>query len=47
MDTMAPGKEKVWLNGRTGAGVHGYHGVRFGTKAGLKPVHDGTIFYSI
>ena len=22
-------------------------GVRFGTKAGLKPVHDGTIFYSI
>ena len=21
--------------------------VRFGTKAGLKPVHDGTIFYSI
>ena len=22
-------------------------GVRFGTKVGLKPVHDGNIFYSI
>ena len=43
----APGKKKVGLNGRTGAGVARRGGVRFGTKAGLKPVHDGTIFYSI
>ena len=45
-DSAAPGNKKQGLAQQQDRGrcPRRFRGARFGTKAGLKPVHDGTIF---